>query len=152
MSWTARKPKDLDLQLTIGDDCRIFTNRRNCSGSHLDTDWKQGGTEAGDGGVETITIDQYQDPDTNYMVFVSNIANDEYPMSGSNAIVTLYFGNQFKTISAPNSGDQTDSKGNGFWIIGCFTGFTRLGFIDERNIYSDNYDYDCYPNNAKNYS
>ena len=56
LSWTADKPKDLDLQLTIGNDCRIFTNQRNCSGARLDTDWKQGGSEAGDGGVETITI------------------------------------------------------------------------------------------------
>ena len=56
MSWKADRPKDLDLQLKIGNDCRIFTNQRNCSGARLDTDWKQGGSEAGDGGVETVTI------------------------------------------------------------------------------------------------
>ena len=107
--------------------------------------------------LSLIYLDQYQDADSKYMLFVSNIANDEYPMSGSNGLVSLYFGNDFKTISAPTFGDQTDANGNGYWIVGCFTGFSKMEMIEETNFYSDNYDYDCFeefqsPNNAKNYS
>ena len=92
----------------------------------------------------SLFIDQYQDADTEYMLFVSNIANDEYPMSSSNGLVSLYFGNDFKTISAPTFDDQTDAHGNGYWIVGCFTGFSEIEMIEEMNFYSDNYDYDCY--------
>ena len=42
LSWTSEKPKDLDLQLAVGEDCRITTNERECSGASLDTDWKNG--------------------------------------------------------------------------------------------------------------
>jgi len=143
LSWTAEKPKDLDLQLAIGDDCRITTNQRECSGASLDTDWKNGGTDAGEGGVETISIEQYQGENTKYLAYVLNNANDEHPMSGSNAQVTLYYGAQSKMINAPKSGDQTDSNGNGYWIVGCFTGSSKLDMLDEKNLYSDNYNYEC---------
>ena len=32
----------MDLQLAVGEDCRITTNERECSGASLDTDWKNG--------------------------------------------------------------------------------------------------------------
>ena len=102
-----------------------------------------GGTDAGEGGVETISIEQYQEESTKYLAYILNNANDEHPMSGSNAQVTLYFGAQSKTINAPKSGDQTDADGNGYWIIGCFTGSSKLEKMEEKNLYSDNYNYEC---------
>ena len=114
MGWGTH-PNDLDIHLTIINECHVYYGNKACTGASLDVDNVSGGNY----GPETITIKQYQTSRI-YMLWVFDYSRHSYwRLHRSQARVAIKSqGHDEKLIYVPTQMSGT----KWYWFIGCFRG------------------------------